>query len=312
MSEKVDKKWMLEALLLAGKGVGKTRPNPPVGAVVVKGNAIIGSGWHRKAGGPHAEVYALKEAGTRARNSTLYVTLEPCSTTGRTLACTQAILDAGIRRIVVAVRDPNPAHAGRGLALLRRRGITVTCGVCKTEAQALIEPFKKWVTTGVPWVTLKMAMSLDGRIADVNGNSKWITGSQARHEVQSMRRRADAILVGAETVRQDNPSLYPRPAQGRKPHRIIVSSDGKIPLKSKVLTDAFAASTIIATSKTCSTTQSAALARKGASVKSFPQKSERCLTTPYFELFRRSGYASRLSRGWGAYRRITRTSWAGR
>ncbi len=236
---------MQRALALARRGQGLTRPNPPVGAVVVKGGRAVGEGWHRKAGGPHAEVYALRAAGARARGATLDVTLEPCSTFGRTPPCTDALLAAGIARVVVATSDPNPAHAGRGLRLLARRGLVVTSGVCGVEARALIEPFALRILKRRPFVTLKLGVTLDGRIADRRGKSKWITGPAARRHVQALRRRVDAILVGAGTVRADDPQLTPRPAAGRRPLRVVVSQAGRLPPRARLFTDERAADTLV-------------------------------------------------------------------
>ena len=240
-----DVRWMQRALALARRGEGLTRPNPPVGAVVVKGGRVVGEGWHRKAGGPHAEVHALRAAGARARGATLYVTLEPCSTFGRTPPCTDAVLAAGIARVVVATADPNPKHAGRGLRLLARRGLAMTSGICAAEARALIEPFALRMLTRRPFVTLKLGVTLDGRIADRRGKSKWITGPAARRHVQALRRRVDAILVGAGTVRADDPQLTPRPAAGRRPLRVVVSQSGRLPARARLFTDERAADTVV-------------------------------------------------------------------
>ena len=242
-----DEKWMRRALVLARRGEGLTRPNPPVGAVLVARGKKIGAGFHRIAGGPHAEIVALLDANKSARGATLYVTLEPCSTWGRTPPCTDAILAAGIARVVIGATDPNPKHAGRGLDLLRRKGVSVTAGVCRAEAEEVIAPFAKLQLASRPFVTLKLAQTLDGRIADSSGASRWITSPAARERVQALRRRADAIMVGGETVRTDNPSLLPRPDEGRCPLRVIVSASGKLPARSNILCDAKAACTLIAT-----------------------------------------------------------------
>ena len=261
-----DIKWMGEALRLARLGEGLTRPNPPVGAVVVRNGRVVGRGWHRKAGGPHAEVYALRQAGLRARGATLYVTLEPCSTWGRTPPCTDAILKAGIKRVVAAGPDPNPRHAGKGFRLLRRAGLHVVSGVCPDEARELLAPFASAMVRHRPYVTLKLAESLDGRIADSAGRSKWITGPASRAVVQGLRRRADAVMVGAGTVLADNPCLVPRPARGRRPFRIIVDAAGRVPVKSQVFTDGFASQTILATTKRCPARRQADYSAKGAKV----------------------------------------------
>ncbi len=237
---------MMRAIGLARLGEGLTRPNPPVGAVLVLEDHIIAEGWHRKAGEDHAERDCLKKLPpmpVHLGSATLYVTLEPCSTHGRTPPCTDLILEKGIGRVVVSVEDLNPKHTGRGLDILREAGVEVVSGVCEKEGRELIAPFEKFITTGVPYVTLKLASTLDGKIADRNGDSKWITGSAARERVQEMRRCADAIMVGAGTVRADDPSLLPRPSDGRKPWRVVVGKN--IPTDSKVLTDEAAERTLV-------------------------------------------------------------------
>ena len=235
--------FMQRALALARRGEGLTRPNPPVGAVLVQNGKIIAEGFHKKAGKDHAEVVCLKSTIGDLQSSILYVTLEPCSTTGRTPPCTDLILERGIKRVVIGAKDPNPAHAGRGIRILRRAGVEVTIGVCRAEAEALIAPFAKRILTGMPYVTLKLASTIDGRIADASGKSKWITGPQARAKVQELRRIADAIMVGAGTVRADDPSLLPRPAKGRASYRVIIGSN--ISAKSKVLCDEAADRTLL-------------------------------------------------------------------
>ncbi len=238
-----DEKYMMRAIELAKQGEGLTRPNPPVGAVLVLEDQIIAEGWHKKAGTDHAERDCLKSAIGNLKSAILYVTLEPCSTHGKTPPCTDLILEKGIGRVVVSVTDLNPKHAGRGLDLLKEAGVEVVSGVCEKEGRELIAPFEKFITTGMPYITLKLASTLDGRIADSAGNSKWITGPEARERVQEMRRRADAVMVGAGTVRADNPSLLPRPDGGRKPYRIIIGST--VPEDSAVLTDEAARQTLI-------------------------------------------------------------------
>ncbi len=230
-------RWMREALTEARKGLGRTAPNPAVGAVVVKNGKIIGRGYHHKAGTPHAEPLALKEAGTAAKGATIVVTLEPCSTTGRMPPCTEAIMAAGIKKVIVGCEDPNPAHAGRGLDLLRQAGIEVEVGVLETECREIIRAFAHLQLTGQPYLTLKMATTLDGRIADAGGKSQWITGPASRERVQELRRSVDAMLVGTETVRKDNPSLMPRPQKGRQPLRIIPDRHGRLPYNCKVFMD---------------------------------------------------------------------------
>jgi diaminohydroxyphosphoribosylaminopyrimidine deaminase/5-amino-6-(5-phosphoribosylamino)uracil reductase len=238
-----DEKYMMRAIELAKRGEGLTRPNPPVGAVLVQNGEVIAEGWHEKAGGAHAEVNCLKSAIGDLKSAILYVTLEPCSTQGQTPPCTDLIREKGIGRVVVSMMDPNPLHAGEGLKILEETGVEVVSGICETEGRELIAPFEKFITTGMPYVTLKLALTLDGRIADSTGDSRWITGAEARERVQEMRRRADAVMVGAGTVRADDPSLLPRPDEGRCPWRVVVGKN--IPADSKVLTDAAAEQTII-------------------------------------------------------------------
>ncbi len=266
-----DERWMREAVRLARLGEGLTRPNPPVGAVVVRGGRVVGCGYHRKAGGPHAEVYALRQAGGRARGSTLYVTLEPCSTWGRTPPCTDAVVAAGIRRVVVGVRDPNPRHAGRGLRVLRRAGIQVDEQVCAGEAGELIQPFGSLMRRKRPWVILKMATSLDGRIADAAGRSKWISGSVSRGVVQSLRRQSDAVVVGAGTVAADDPLLLPRPARGRRPYRVIVDSCGRMPPTAKVFQGHGEPATVVATTRQCGDARRRAYVEAGGEVWILPE-----------------------------------------
>ncbi len=222
---RLDRRYMRRALSLARRGWGRTSPNPMVGAVAVRNGATVGEGYHRRAGESHAEIAALKEAGERAEGSTLYVNLEPCSTRGRTSPCTEAIKAAGVKRVVAGCEDPDPRHAGRGLSILREAGLQVECGVEEEKCRRLNEAFFCWVCEKRPFVILKLAMTLDGRIATVGGDSKWISGEKSRRLVQKQRRWADAIMVGGETVRRDNPRLKVRePADWeRQPMPIICS-----------------------------------------------------------------------------------------
>lgn len=248
-------KWMRRALALARRARGHTSPNPMVGALLVRGDLVIGEGWHRRAGEPHAEIDALHDAARRghpSQGATLFVTLEPCCTHGRTPPCTAAILAAGIRRVVVATTDPNPAHAGRGIEILRSAGIEVVTGVLAAKANQLNAGFNHWIVHRRPFVTLKAAMTLDGKIATAGGESKWITGDAARAHVLRMRQEADAVLVGVETVLADDPGLlpFPRlPPPGTGPaqfkRRVILDSMARTPLKSKVVTDHFSDRTLV-------------------------------------------------------------------
>lgn len=201
---------MLTAVALAEKAWGQTSPNPLVGAVVVKDNKIIGQGYHHRAGEPHAEVNALADAGDAAKDADIYVTLEPCSTFGRTPPCTLAIINAGIKKVFIGSVDPNPAHAGKAVEILESAGIETVCGIEKEACDKLNEAFFHWITTKKPFVILKMAMTLDGKIATAEGKSKWITGPDARQRVQRLRQWCDAIMVGGETVRKDSPGLIVR------------------------------------------------------------------------------------------------------
>jgi len=225
------------ALQLAERAVGRTSPNPLVGAVIVKGGQIVGQGYHKKAGTPHAEIHALREAGENARGGTLYVTLEPCSHYGRTPPCSEAVINAGIREVYVAMEDPNPLVAGRGIRQMINAGIRVHVGLLEQEAKRTNEIFIKYITTGKPFILLKTAMTLDGRIATRTGHSKWVTAEPAREMVHRLRNQYDAILVGVNTVIADNPALTCRLAEGgRDPVRIILDSRARMPAGSRVLT----------------------------------------------------------------------------
>ena len=228
--------FMKKALALAAKGAGMTSPNPMVGAVIVKGDKIIAAGYHRKAGTPHAEILALKKAGTRARGATLFITLEPCCHTDkRTPPCTKSIINAGIKKAVVAMKDPNPKVNGRGLKELANAGIKTKCGIMGKEAKELNEAFIKFITKKEPFVILKIAESIDGKIATSKGRSKWITGENSRRYVHELRSSVDAVLTGIGTVLKDNPLLTSRIRGGKNPYRIIVDTNLRIPLNAKVI-----------------------------------------------------------------------------
>ncbi len=231
---------MRRALQLAWKGEGRTAPNPPVGAVLVKNGVATGEGFHKKAGGPHAEIVALKKARGAARGADLFLTLEPCCHHGRTPPCTEALIESGVRRVVIGSRDPNPLVSGKGIRRLKSAGIEIVTGVLKSETDSLIEPFTHFMQTGLPFVSLKAAMSLDGKIATAGGESKWITGAQARHFVHQLRNRVDAILVGANTVIQDNPRLSARQGAKRErfPLRVVIDPRQRVPLASQLFQDA--------------------------------------------------------------------------
>lgn len=261
------------ALRLARRGYGMTSPNPMVGAVLVKGGQIIGRGWHRRAGGAHAEIGAFRDAqrhGHNPRNATLYVTLEPCCTHGRTPPCTDAILGVRIKRVVVGATDPNPKHAGRAFVLLRRAGVEVVQGVLADECQRLNEVFNHWIVHRTPFVTVKAAMTLDGKIATAGGESKWITGEKARAYGMRLRRGSDAILVGINTILADDPSLtvrspkseVPGPKERMRLRRIVLDSLARTPLGAKVASDEHAALTTVVVSKRAPRKRVAALAQR--------------------------------------------------
>jgi diaminohydroxyphosphoribosylaminopyrimidine deaminase/5-amino-6-(5-phosphoribosylamino)uracil reductase len=238
MFSAADREFMRQALALAERGLYTTTPNPRVGCVVVKDGTVVGTGWHEKAGLPHAEVLALKEAGERARGAALYVTLEPCSHQGRTPPCADAVVSAGIRRVVAAIQDPNPKVAGSGFAKLRAAGIEVESGLMEEEARELNVGFIARMTRGRPWVRMKIAASLDGRTALANGKSQWITGEGARTDGHRWRARACAILTGHGTVRDDDPQLNVRGVDTpRQPLKIVVDSRFETPLSARVLKD---------------------------------------------------------------------------
>jgi len=244
---KSDDGFMRVALSEARKGVGLTSPNPAVGAVLVVKNKIVARGHHRRAGSPHAEVECLTNFGRSVpADATLYVTLEPCSTIGRTGACTDAIVAAGIRRLVVGAVDPNPKHSGRGLEQLRKAGVDVHLGVLENECRELNEAYNKWIVTRLPFVIAKCGMSLDGRLTAPPSDSRWLTSAAARRHAQQLRAKVDAILVGAETIRADDPRLTVRGQRGaQQPWRIILSRSGKLPRSSRVFTDLFAERTAV-------------------------------------------------------------------
>jgi len=270
ISAEPDQQHMREALRLARKATGATSPNPLVGAVLVKDGKVIGRGYHHRAGQPHAEIEALRDAEKRGANTTgatIYVTLEPCCTHGRTPPCSDAIIKAGIKRVVVAATDPNPAHAGRAFKLLRAAGIEVIEGILAAEATELNRVFNHWITHRTPLITLKAAMTLDGKTATASGESKWITSAAARQFAMKLRAEHDAILVGVNTIIADDPSLTIRLAKGKAPdklhgfRRIILDPQARTPLTAKVVTDDQKHLTTIVISKAASAKRIAALAK---------------------------------------------------
>jgi diaminohydroxyphosphoribosylaminopyrimidine deaminase/5-amino-6-(5-phosphoribosylamino)uracil reductase len=243
-----DEFYMAAALHLAKRGVGKTSPNPPVGCVIVKNDTIIAGDYHHKAGKAHAEVLALGRAREKAADSTIYVTLEPCDIYGKTPPCTKALIDSGIKRVVVGAIDPNPKVNGRGIKRLRQAGIAVITGVLGGECKRLIRPYAKYITTGIPFVTVKYAQSMDGRIATKTGASRWISSPLSLRFAHQLRAQSDAILVGAGTANKDNPQLTVRLVKGKNPIRIVLAQSGKLKKDIFLLTDN-SARTIVATGR---------------------------------------------------------------
>ncbi len=265
----IHEKYMSLALKLAERGKGQVNPNPMVGAVIVSKGRVVGKGYHAQAGLPHAEIVALKEAGKKAGGSTLYVNLEPCSHFGRTPPCTEEIVSSGIKRVVVAMKDPNPLNSGQGLSRLKAAGVEIISGVLEHRAKRLNKAFSKFITRGEPFVVMKIAASLDGKIATSRGESKWITGEDARRCVQELRWEADAVLVGINTVLKDNPRLTIRNNKRArrfpgKPLRVVVDSRARTPLDAEVLRGS--AKTIVVTTRYADKVNIKALESKGAKV----------------------------------------------
>lgn len=261
--------FMRRALALAEQARGRTSPNPMVGAVLVKDGRIVGEGYHRRAGEPHAEIEALRAAGEDARGATLYVTLEPCCHYGRTPPCTNALIAAGVAEVHMAMLDPNPRVAGKGRAALEAAGIRTTVGLCEDEARALNAAFIKWVTTGRPLVIAKFAMSLDGKIAAHTGDARWISGETSRIYAHHLRNEVDAILVGVQTVLADNPRLttrLPSATDVRHPVRIVLDSRGRAPLDAEVFQPTLPGRTLVATTSAMPASHRAALEAQGVDV----------------------------------------------
>lgn len=241
MDKNSDEKYMARAIELAKRGTGSVNPNPLVGAVVVKDGKIIGEGWHKKYGGPHAEVWALNEAGENAKGATIYVTLEPCSHQGKTPPCAKRIVEAGIKRCVVACIDPNPLVASKGIKIIEDAGIEVKLGILEKEAKDVNKIFLKYIENKIPYLFLKCGITLDGKIATRSGKSKWITNEIAREKVQFLRTKFMAIMVGINTVLKDNPSLDSRldekkfGIEKRNPFRVVIDPNLESPIEAKFL-----------------------------------------------------------------------------
>lgn len=272
-----DQPLMGRALALAGRARGLTSPNPLVGALVVREGVVVGEGYHTRAGAPHAERAALEAAGGAARGATLYVTLEPCAHQGRTPPCVPAIVQAGVRRVVAAVEDPNPLVGGRGLRALRQAGVEVRVGCLEVEARRLNRAFFTWVLEGRPLVTLKVAMSLDGKIAAWNRASRWITGEEARREGHRLRSESDAVAVGIGTVLADDPELTVRvePPWPREPYRVIVDSQGRTPPSARAIASGRPERTLVAVVEGAPAERVRALEGAGAQILRLPSRNGR-------------------------------------
>jgi diaminohydroxyphosphoribosylaminopyrimidine deaminase/5-amino-6-(5-phosphoribosylamino)uracil reductase len=294
-----DARFMARAVALARRGLGRTSPNPPVGAVVVRGGRIVGEGWHRRAGGPHAEVVALRQAGTAARGATLYVTLEPCSHHGRTPPCADAVIAAGVARVVAAVGDPNPRVRGRGLRKLRAARIRTETGVLADEAGEVSAWWRHFVVQRRPYVLLKLAATLDGRIATARGESRWVSGAPARRFVHALRDRVDAVMVGAGTVLADDPALTCRVRGGRDPLRVVVDGRLRIGPRARVVRQRSVAATLVATTEAASARRRRALVAAGAEVLLFPGRGGRMRIGALLAVLGARGVVSVLVEGGG-------------
>ncbi|MBS1153409.1 MAG: Diaminohydroxyphosphoribosylaminopyrimidine deaminase [Myxococcaceae bacterium] len=271
-----DEGMMRLALEQARKGVGRTHPNPPVGAVVVKGGKIVGRGFTAPAGGPHAEISALEDAGRRARGAELFTTLEPCDHYGKTPPCSIAILEHGVKRVVFASSDPNPLVNGKGVRRLKRAGVEVVGHLLQAEADQLYRPFFKFIRAGLPFVTLKAAITLDGKLATGTGESKWISGELSRARVHALRNQVDAVIVGAGTVDADDPRLTTRGiAHGRDPVRVVLDPKLRTAGNAKVYTERSTARTIVATLEGAQYPRAEALADRGVEVWRLPGRAGR-------------------------------------
>ena len=294
-----DATYMAAALKLARLGIGRTSPNPVVGAVIVKDGRMIGADYHHRAGLPHAEALALRRAGEHARGATLYTTLEPCDHTGRTPPCTDAILRAGIARVVVAALDPNPITNGRGIARLRRAGVPVTTGVLRSEAERLNEPFRKAMVERLPYVIAKIGQSLDGKIATIRGESQWITSPASRRLTHQLRGRVDAMLVGVNTILRDDPRLTVRGARSRPGHpvNVIVDSHLRTPPSARCLRAS--SPVILATTSFGSAARAARYRQRRVEVIPFASRTGRVPLRALFRLLAQRGIQSMLIEGGG-------------
>lgn len=270
-----DLRHMRRALKIAAQSRGRTAPNPMVGAVVVKSGEIVGEGWHPRAGEPHAEVFAFRDAGERAAGGTLYVTLEPCCHYGRTPPCTEAVLASGVRRVVIAMADPFPRVSGGGIRILREAGLEVECGLLESESRELNRAYLSVMERGRSWLTLKMAMTLDGKIATRTGDSRWISGEASRRYVHRLRDWHDAVMVGIGTARADDPQLTARLPRARNPVRVVVDPRGELPPDGSLARTAREIPTVMAVAESAPSPAVAALESQGLLIEVLPESGGR-------------------------------------
>lgn len=282
-----DEQYIEKALKLAKKGKGYVSPNPLVGAVLVKNGRVIGEGYHKRFGGLHAEVEALKSATEEVKGATLYVTLEPCAHFGKQPPCVHSILEAGVQRVVIGTKDPNPLVNGKGIRFLKDHGINVTVGVKQKACQKLNEAYFKFITTRLPFTTVKIAQTLDAKIATLTGQSRWITSEAARKQVHILRHEHDAILVGIETVLKDNPALTVRLLEGVNPKRFVLDSYLRIPLDCQLLSDSEVRKTIVVTLREASKEKIEQIQSRGAEVWQLPAGEDGKIALP--ELWKKMG-----------------------
>lgn len=295
--ESKDRQFMKTALRLARRGLGRTSPNPAVGAVIVKKGQIVGRGYHQRAGGPHAEVLALREAGKNAEGATLYVTLEPCNHFGKTPPCTLAILESGITRVVYGMDDPNPHVKGGGGTWLRAQGLKVVKGVLEEECRRLNEAYIKWIVTGLPFVIIKAAVSLDGRIATRTGDSQWISDEPSRLWVHRLRNQVDAILVGIGTVLKDDPRLTVRlpGVKTKDPYRVVIDPRLRLPVTARILAEP--SKVIVATRNSHPSRKGAVLEKMGVEILPLPEMEGRLSLRTLLTYLGRKGITSLLVEG---------------
>lgn len=294
-----DEQWMRRALELAERGRGHVEPNPLVGAVLVRDGAVVGEGWHEKFGQAHAEINALETAKDKARDATLYLTLEPCCHQGKTPPCTDAVLRAGVKRVVAAMTDPFPAVQGKGIGQLAIAGVVVDTGLCETEARRLNAPYLKLLSTGLPYVHAKWAMTLDGKIATRSGASKWISGEESRRRVHELRGRMDAIIVGHGTVLADDPSLTARPPGPRTAVRVVLDSQARTSPDSQLVKTAHNVPTLVATTPAAPAARVDALRSAGCEVLVLTESKDRVSVTGLLQELGRRRFTNVLVEGGG-------------